>query len=40
MWATFRDQRCEEGNAENDDAKTDCSGVDQEAGAFAKAFAG
>jgi chitinase len=40
MWSTFRDQRCEEGNAENDDAKTDCSGVEQEAGAFAKAFAG
>ncbi|MFF7053825.1 chitinase [Streptomyces griseorubiginosus] len=36
MWATFRDQRCEEG----DDALTNCSGVSQSAGAFGEALAG
>ncbi|WP_328359139.1 chitinase [Streptomyces sp. NBC_00445] len=35
MWSTFRDQECAEG-----DAATNCSGVEQEAGAFAEAFAG
>ncbi|MER5941720.1 chitinase [Streptomyces sp. NPDC001928] len=38
MWATFRDQQCEDGS--DDDALTDCSGVDQEDGAFAEAFSG
>ncbi|MGW1778976.1 chitinase [Streptomyces sp. NPDC002143] len=37
MWSTFRDQQCEEGT-DTDDALTNCSGVDQEAGAFAEAF--
>ncbi|TCR24889.1 chitinase [Streptomyces sp. BK205] len=36
MWATFRDQQCEEG----DDALTNCSGVSQAAGAFGEALAG
>ncbi|WP_406838389.1 chitinase [Streptomyces sp. AHU1] len=40
MWSTFRDRQCEKGNAAADDAATDCSGVKQSAGAFAKAFAG
>ncbi|WP_210592731.1 chitinase [Streptomyces sp. GESEQ-35] len=39
MWSTFRDQECEDGNADDDDAATNCSGVEQEAGAFAEAFA-
>lgn len=39
MWSTFRDQQC--GDDDNaDDAATDCSGVKQGSGAFAKAFAG
>lgn len=38
MWSAFRDQRCEQGTAEK--ARTDCSGVEQSPGAFAKAFAG
>jgi chitinase len=40
MWSTFRDQECEEGNAEEDDALTNCSGVSQSAGAFGEALAG
>ncbi|WUM78300.1 chitinase [Streptomyces sp. NBC_00328] len=40
MWSTFRDRQCEEGSATAGDAATDCSGVNQSAGAFAKAFAG
>ena len=40
MWSTFRDQQCEEGNSEDDDAATNCSGVTQSSGAFAEAFAG
>ncbi|WP_217235287.1 chitinase [Streptomyces sp. AC555_RSS877] len=40
MWSTFRDQRCEDDNASRNDALTDCSGVEQSSGAFAKAFAG
>ncbi|MFC8361662.1 chitinase [Streptomyces griseorubiginosus] len=36
MWATFRDQQCEEG----DDALTNCSGVRQGAGDFGEAFSG
>ncbi|WP_320783137.1 chitinase [Streptomyces sp. CRN 30] len=39
MWSTFRDQACDD-DADSDDAATDCSGVDQEAGAFGEAFAG
>ncbi|WP_330355706.1 chitinase [Streptomyces chartreusis] len=38
MWATFRDQRC--GAESGDDELTDCSGVEQESGAFAEAFSG
>ncbi|MFE1798279.1 chitinase [Streptomyces sp. NPDC059517] len=40
MWSTFRDQRCEGDDASSDDAATNCSGVEQEAGAFAEAFSG
>ncbi|MFJ7968391.1 chitinase [Streptomyces sp. NPDC096324] len=40
MWSTFRDRQCEKGSATADDAATDCSGVRQSAGAFAKALAG
>ena len=39
MWATFRDRQCGD-DASADDALTDCSGVEQESGAFAEAFAG
>jgi chitinase len=39
VWAAFRDRRCGD-DASADDALTDCSGVEQESGAFAKAFAG
>ncbi|MEV5643513.1 chitinase [Streptomyces flaveolus] len=39
MWATFRDQQCGD-DASADDALTECSGVEQESGAFAEAFAG
>ncbi|RSM86755.1 hydrolase [Streptomyces sp. WAC 01325] len=39
MWATFRDQQCADGSS-SDDALTNCSGVDQEDGAFAQAFSG
>jgi chitinase len=39
LWSTFRDRQCEDGSA-NDDAATDCSGVEQSAGAFAEALAG
>ncbi|MCQ4206563.1 hydrolase [Streptomyces longispororuber] len=38
-WATFRDVQCEEGTS-TDDAATNCSGVTQSAGAYAKAFSG
>ncbi|MFJ2832740.1 chitinase [Streptomyces sp. NPDC087263] len=38
-WSSFRDQQCEDGSS-SDDAATDCSGVEQSAGAFAEAFAG
>ncbi|GHH20104.1 chitinase [Streptomyces lanatus] len=37
MWASFRDQPCGD-DSSSDDALTNCSGVDQEAGAFAEAF--
>ncbi|MGW5636809.1 chitinase [Streptomyces sp. NPDC003832] len=40
MWSTFRDQECEAGSAGEDDARNDCSGVEQSAGAFAEAFSG
>lgn len=39
MWATFRDRQCGD-DSSSDDALTDCSGVDQEDGAFAEAFSG
>ncbi|MEV7344029.1 chitinase [Streptomyces sp. NPDC093544] len=39
LWSTFRDQQCA-GDSANDDAATDCSGVEQSAGAFAGALAG
>ncbi|OIJ66789.1 chitinase [Streptomyces mangrovisoli] len=40
MWSSFRDQQCTGGDAASDDAATDCSGVQQSAGAFGKALAG
>jgi chitinase len=40
MWSTFRDRQCEKGSATAGDASTDCSGVKQISGAFAKVFAG
>ncbi|MFF4837896.1 chitinase [Streptomyces sp. NPDC001315] len=40
MWSTFRDQQCEDDEASQDDAATNCSGVEQSSGAFAKAFTG
>ncbi|MFI8193004.1 chitinase [Streptomyces sp. NPDC085946] len=40
MWSAFRDRRCEDEDAGADDASTDCSGVEQSAGAFAEAFSG
>ncbi|MER5469592.1 chitinase [Streptomyces sp. NPDC002685] len=44
MWSTFRDQQCGDDDSASDDAATeaatDCSGVTQSSGAFAKAFAG
>jgi hypothetical protein len=38
IWSTLRDQQCAKGTVE--EAQTDCSGVEQSSGAFAKAFAG
>ncbi|MEU1402497.1 chitinase [Streptomyces sp. NPDC005728] len=40
MWSAFRDQQCEDFDSASGDAATDCSGVSQSSGAFAKAFAG
>ena len=40
MWSTSRDRQCSGEAASSHDAATDCSGVEQSAGAFAKAFAG
>ncbi|WP_338685585.1 chitinase [Streptomyces acidiscabies] len=40
MWSTFRDQQCASDTAGQDDAATNCSGVDQSSGAFGKALAG
>ncbi|MDX2698303.1 hydrolase [Streptomyces ipomoeae] len=37
LWATFRDQECGDGAS---DELTDCSGVEQEDGAFGEAFSG
>ncbi|MEV1022203.1 hydrolase [Streptomyces sp. NPDC050264] len=39
MWAAFRDVQCKAGTATHDPA-TDCSGVTQEAGAYARALSG
>jgi chitinase len=38
MWSTFRDQQCSDEDSAKDDALTNCSGVEQSSGAFAKAF--
>ncbi|WP_333741638.1 chitinase [Streptomyces sp. IBSBF 2806] len=38
MWSTFRDQQCSAADSAKDDALTNCSGVKQSSGAFAKAF--
>ncbi|WP_250403585.1 chitinase [Streptomyces cellostaticus] len=40
MWATFRDRQCEDGNSEQNDPATDCSGVKQGTGTFSEAFGG
>ncbi|MFJ3235177.1 chitinase [Streptomyces sp. NPDC086787] len=40
MWAAFRDRQCAGGNPTRDEAATDCSGVKQGSGAFARALAG
>lgn len=40
MWSTFRDQQCAAGQASQDDAATNCSGVKQSSGAFAQALSG
>ncbi|MFF7642034.1 chitinase [Streptomyces canus] len=40
MWSTFRDQECDSGNSDEDDALTNCSGVSQPEGAFGEAFSG
>ncbi|MEW2291104.1 chitinase [Streptomyces sp. NPDC006743] len=40
MWSAFRDRQCAKGDPDGDDAATDCSGVTQEQGAFARAFTG
>lgn len=40
MWSTFRDQQCGSGSESSDDVATNCSGVTQEAGAFAEALSG
>jgi chitinase len=39
MWSTFRDRQCDQ-DTSADDPLTDCSGVEQEDGAFGEAFAG
>ncbi|WP_433453583.1 chitinase [Streptomyces sp. CA-142005] len=39
MWATFRDQQCDSGSSSGA-ATSECSGVSQQDGAFAKALAG
>ncbi len=40
MWSTFRDQQCASGASDQDDAATNCSGVEQSSGEFGKALAG
>ncbi|CAM5703166.1 MULTISPECIES: chitinase [Streptomyces] len=40
MWSAFRDRACEDGRSGQDDAATDCSGVSQTSGAFARRFSG
>jgi chitinase len=40
MWSALRDRPCADGPSAGDDAATDCSGVEQRAGAFGEAFAG
>ncbi|MEW2160210.1 chitinase [Streptomyces sp. NPDC007189] len=40
MWSSFRDRQCADGESGADDAATDCSGVEQEKGAFGRAFTG
>lgn len=40
MWATFRDKQCDETASASDGASTDCSGVQQQDGAFAEALSG
>lgn len=40
MWAAARDQECPRGKSSTDRARSDCSGVKQEAGVFAEAFSG
>ncbi|MFD5472440.1 chitinase [Streptomyces sp. NPDC127105] len=40
MWSTFRDRQCEKDVPSRDDAATDCSGVKQKPGAFARVLAG
>ncbi|MER5372344.1 chitinase [Streptomyces sp. NPDC002553] len=38
MWSAFRDRSCADGVTGQDEPLTDCSGVKQSSGAFAKAF--
>lgn len=40
MWSTFRDRQCSGDDGASGGAATDCSGVRQSPGAFARAFAG
>jgi chitinase len=40
MWSAFRDQQCEDDDAGQGDALTNCSGVEQSSGAFGEAFSG
>lgn len=40
MWATFRDRPCADSSDSSDDALTNCSGVEQKNGQFARALAG
>ncbi|MGW2899924.1 chitinase [Streptomyces sp. NPDC001212] len=40
MWSTFRDRQCEKGVPSREEAATDCSGVKQKPGAFARALGG
>ena len=40
MWSAFRDQQCDTTASAADGASTDCSGVEQEDGAFAEALSG